>query len=323
MTHLTQITYYDFDLDLPANQRWGPIVDVYQNYLPKLKQQLKTILDSFGSATSIVKPIYNLTPENNILHYDEICYLAGRIGLDNFEALLLQLIYETSSACTSAIIKINGKDFFLRTMDWPMLFLKDITIGLNIKKGSKLIGKVTTWLGYVGFLTATNTINNYTISINYRRNVDMSLASLAKNLYRTISMKWPVGYLVRHVIENSFHSDQALQTLENTETITPCYITIYNPIGQSCIITRDCDKNVNTRTDQLIQTNCDYDKTQPNILWSLERVTHVKVVEVKLNQTDCKLASQQILRELLQHPVMNEETIYVHYQYGDEFGTLI
>ena len=320
---MKKITFYDFDLQLSAEKRWGPIVDVYRDYLPKLKGHLDMILNSLGVTITVAKHFYNLTPHNNIKYYDEINYLAKRIGLGTFEALVLQLIYETSSACTSAVIRVQDKEFFIRTMDWPMLFLKDITIGLNIKRGSKLIGKVTTWLGYVGFLTASNVIDNYTISINYRRNVDISIASLVKNLYRTLSMKWPIGYLVRDIIETSHTTSNAIKILENSELITPCYVTFYVPNYKTFIITRDCDKNVNTRTDQLVQANCDWNKTEPNILWSLERVEHVKKTENMLNQIKGDLQSRDILKCLLKHPVINDETIYIHYQYGNEFGTYI
>ena len=177
---MKNIIFFDFDLDLSAKKRWEYIFDYYAYYLPKLSTELKRILDSFGLVTSLVKPIYTLTRSSNIMFYDEICYVAKRIGIEPSKALLMQLIYETSSACTATVLKIGTKDFFFRTMDWSMMFLKDITIGLNIKKDGRYIGKVTTWLGYVGFLTTTNIINNYTITINYCSTTEISITSLAK-----------------------------------------------------------------------------------------------------------------------------------------------
>ncbi|XWV25697.1 acid ceramidase-like protein [Tupanvirus soda lake] len=317
------ITFYDFDLQLPAAKRWGPIFDTHIDYLPNLQNSLRNILNQFGLLPSFIKPIYNMTSENNILYYDEICYIAERIGFSSFEALLMQLIYETSSACTATVLKVGTKNFFFRTMDWPMMFLKDITIGLNIKRGSKLLGKVTTWLGYVGFLTATNTIDNYTITINYRRTKDITLTSIASNLYRTVRMYWPIGYLVRHIIENSFNIIDAKNSLETAPLISPCYATIYVPDHQSYIITRDCDKLVDTRTENLIQTNCDWNKTEPNILWSLERINMINKIQKNIDAVNGDLTSNEILTLLLKHPVLNEETVYFHYQYGDEFETIV
>lgn len=203
---MKSITYYDFDLHSTPEQRWGPIFDEYSHKLDDFRKILKQLLSSYGLDTEIIKFVYSatlhMTSSNNIMFYDEILYISHRIKLDPHEVLLLQLIYEVSSACTCAVIKIDAKEIFFRTMDWPMTFLKDITIGLNIRSGEEYIGRVITWLGYVGYLTATNIKYNYTIAINYRRTTNISLTSLARNFFRTIYLAWPIGYLVRHIIDN-------------------------------------------------------------------------------------------------------------------------
>lgn len=328
---MREITFYDFDLDMPVENRWGLIFDAYADQLPELKNKLRTILDSFGIASTLVKPIYSFTPEDNIMHYDEIRYISQRIGLSPFEVLLMQLIYETSSACTSTVLKVGPNEFFLRTMDWPMLFLKDITIGLNIKKNNKVIGKAITWLGYVGFLTGTNAVKDYTIAINYRTTTEISVISLVKNLRRTIGLKWPIGYLVRRIVEENLAFYDAQKMLETAELISPCYITIYVPNYQTYMITRDCDKLVDTRTDNLVQTNCDWNKLElirqgePNILWSLERISQVEVTQDLINEINENqdLTTDDILKFLIKHPIYNEETIYVHYQYMGKYVTLV
>lgn len=96
-------------------------------------------------------------------------------------------------------------------------------------------------------------------------------------------MKWPIGYLVRSIIENIFALNDTKNLLETSQLISPCYITLYVHNQQSYIITRDCDKTVNTRSDNLVQTNCDWNKTKPNILWSLERIKFIKSVQEKIN----------------------------------------
>ena len=320
---MREINYYDFDLDLAPAERWASIFDVYADKIIELKPTLQGILNSFGLGVSLVKPVYH-TMANSIMHYDEISYIAKRAGLSNYEVLLLQLIYETSSACTSAVVKVGLNEFYLRTMDWPMLFLKDVTIGLNIKKGGQVIGRAVTWLGYLGFLTATNTVDNYTLAINYRRTTGISLTSLLKNFYRTVSMNWPIGYLVRYIIENQLNVVDAKKLLEIGQLISPCYVTLYVPGHVSSIITRDCDKTVDTRTIDLIQTNCDCGKTEPNILYSLERVKFIKAVQKLIDESAYyDLPSKDILKMLLKFPVLNDETIYVHFQFGDEHKTLV
>ena len=315
------ISFYNFDLDGNAEQKWKSIIDAFAEKLEELRGNLRKILSEFGVATTIIKPIYSLTSNNSLKYYDEICYIAKRIEMDPYEILLMQLVYETSSACTSAVIKIGDQELYLRTMDWPMDFLRDITIGLNLVKNGQVVGKVTTWLGYVGFLTATDTINDYTISINYRRTKEISITSLFKNLYRTATMKWPIGYLVRELVTTNTNREHVVSHLTNCQLVSPCYITVYIPGGKTTMITRDCDKAVNVRTNELVQTNCDWDKNEPNILWSVERRNGIKQAQEKFR--DChEISLSYVIQTLLENHVYNDETIYVHYQFGDIYRTM-
>lgn len=111
------IPYYDFDLKLNPEQRWKPIFDQYSHKLDDFRKILKQILLPYSPATNIIKFSYNMIPTKNIMFYDEILYISHRIKLDPHEILLLQLIYETSSACMCAVIKMDSKEVFLRTMD--------------------------------------------------------------------------------------------------------------------------------------------------------------------------------------------------------------
>jgi len=323
------IQFYNFDLSQSAKQRWGPIFDVYQDKLPMIRENVQQIIGYFGNYITILKPIYWMISTDKILHYSEICYMAKRIDMDPFEILLMQMIYEVYSACSVAVLKVQGKELFFRTMDWPMVFLKNITIGLNVCIGDYLIGKVTTWLGYVGFLTATSTIENYTMAINYRANPSFrykreikDMSTLFTNLYRTISGKWPIGYLIRHIIENKSPIEEAEWFLSNVSLISPCYITLYNPSKQTIVLTRDYDKLVNVRTTDLIQTNCDHDKDTPNIRWSVERRSLIRQIQEQADNNP-EWTVSDILKELMKDPILNDDTIYVHYQYGNTFVTLV
>lgn len=322
---MKNIIFFDFDLDVIPEKRWEHIFDAFTTKLPKLKNSIKKITANQNLLSDIGNIAYNLISESNILHFQEIQYIAQRMELSIFEVLSLQLTYEMSSACTTAVLKIKEKNFFLRTMDWPMDFLKDITIGLNIMKNNKCIAKATTWLGYIGFLTATDSVNNCTYAINYRRTTNMSLGSIIKNFFRTLKMNWPIGYLIRYIVEINLNTTDAIELLSIAQLISPCYITIYAPNDKSCILTRNFDKLDNIRYDNLIQTNCDCDKTVPNILSSLERVALIKKKYWQLNSTTNKsqLTPKKILRCFLKDPVLNSETIYIHYQYDNEFKTFV
>lgn len=320
-----QIPFFDFDLSQTAEQRWKPIIDSFQNQLPALRQTLRGILAQYGMTVTALKPVYWLTPASKIIHYDEICYIAERIGMEPFEILLVQLIYETSSACSVGVFKVQGQELFFRTMDWPMLFLKDITIGLNVQKNGVLIAKVTSWLGYVGFLTATSidaSTSKYTIAINYRRTQPMTTSALFNNFIRTLSMNWPIGYLIRYVIESRLSIHHAEWLLGNANLISPTYITLYVPKIKTVIFTRDPDRTVDKRNTDLVQTNCDCDKNEPDILWSIDRRRLMHEVESMLHGTN-DIKVERVLAKLMRNPIINNETIYVHYQYGDQYVSMV
>lgn len=315
--------YYNFNLDKAPSERWVEIFEQNESLIKDLKKHIQSLLKAYSSSILLLKPFFNSFDKSKIMYYEEITYIAKRIGLSKMECVLMQLMYESSAACTTAVIKINKKEFFLRTMDWPQDFMKDITIGLNIIKNSKVIAKATSWIGYVGLLTASKIDPNYTISINYRRTKDITLQSLTENLIRAYQMRWPIGHLIRSIMEEDYSVSTAKSMLEEFQLISPCYFILYVPGKKSYVITRDPDKAVHVRADQLVQANCDFDKTFPNILWSLERVQLINKMEEKLNSYKTKLSSEEILKHLLVHPVLNEETVYIHYQYEDDHHTII
>ncbi|AGC02196.1 Ntn (N-terminal nucleophile) hydrolase [Acanthamoeba polyphaga moumouvirus] len=257
------------------------------------------------------------------MYYDEISYISERIGIDLYETLLLQLVYETTSACTTAILDVNDNKFYLRTMDWPMDFLRDITIGLRIIKNSEIIGHVVTWLGYVGFLTVKNIQHEYSIAINYRTTGNMTLFLAIKNAYRAATLKWPIGYLVRYILEKNLTLSKAKTYFINVELISPCYITLFSSNDSSYVITRNCDKSINVRSTNLIQTNCDYNKNEPNILWSIERREYIQKVINKINNSEKKISYKKLIKAISKFPVVNKDTIYIHFQYNGVEETFI
>lgn len=319
-----KIIYYDFDLDLNPIDRWVHIFDQFDSELPKLRKQIGKILKEFAPVLPIIKTIFNLMDSTQIMFYDEISFISTRMGVEVYQIVLLQLIYETSAACTTAIFNVggvSGTEYFFRTMDWPMKFLKDITIGLDIKRGGESVSKVIGWLGCVGFFTAQT--DSYAIAINYRRTTELSIAQIVVNAYRTFNMNWPISYLVRSVIENDNQPDRMsiIKLFETAQLISPTYITIcaYESGlvcgSKSVIITRDWDKLVSTRSHDLIQCNCDFDKSSPDIMWSLERKELFGIIIAELNEQP-DYSKKTILKSLLVQPIVNDDTIYIYFSSG-------
>lgn len=316
-----KINYYDFNLDLDPSQRWITIFDTFELNIPKLQKQIAKLFKAYEAILPIIKSMFNLINPSKIMFYAEIKYVAERMGMSICETILLQLIYETSSACTTGIFKVGDCEYFLRTMDWPMPFLKGITIGLNLMSNNKCIGKVIGWLGCVGFYTVETT--DYAIAINYRRTQNMTIENIIVNAYKTLSMNWPISYLVRNVVEKGLTRIETIKTFEIAQLISPTYITVcaFNngliSSADSVIITRDWDKLVSTRSDDLIQTNCDFDKCDPDILWSVERRELFRQIVEELNSLD-KCSKKLILKRLMVTPILNDDLIYGYFSSGSK-----
>lgn len=133
---------------------------------------------------------------------------------------------------------------------------------------------------------------------------------------RAVKGVWPIGYLVRSIIEDNQNVEFTLNRLKQTQLISPCYITFYHS-EHSVILTRDADRLVHERRTDLIQANKDHSSLPQNnedILYSLQRVEKIKEV-CNLNQNGTltsNLTTEEFLNEILKFPIINEETIYIY-----------
>ncbi len=208
-------------------------------------------------------------------------------------------------------------------MDWSLAFLKKITIGLNIYKNGHKIGSAITWLGYIGFLTASSFVeghngangkNDFSIAVNYRNFDDLNIVSLIKNVYKILVGYYPVGYLVRDIIEKYSSLDEAINRLTYSNLVSPTYFTVFS-LKSSMVITRDSKYNSSRLLlfDNLVQTNCDHDKFEPDILYSCRRRDYLKKFSPDFKTTD-----EEIISNILKYPVANEQTIYYYIEINDK-----
>jgi len=321
-----EIPYFDFDLNRKGTERWDHIFDHFSARLGDIKKKLLGIVNQYGSINPMAGTIYNMMDHKTIMFHDEILFIADRLKMPPHQILALQLIYEFSSACTTGIFRIGSDEYFFRTMDWSLDFLKEITIGLNLLKGKRQIGKVIGWLGCVGFFTGV--MPDYEIAVNYRRTAPMNIPQLVMNVMKTFGMRWPISYMVRYAMENEFKLPNIIKLCTDAQLISPTYLTIHVTNAElnisSQIITRDADKIVDIRyLDQpspyLIQTNCDHDKTYPDIMWSLERRELFDLILAELTElhnTNGRCSKKTVLKSLCRAPIVNSETIYLYLSTG-------
>lgn len=298
---------YEIDLDLPPNQRWNEILDDYKEILIKVIPHLKKIIDtSLGYSYYIIYPIikaYILA--NKIKYYEELQAIAIKLNISFQYVLLLQLCYEASTCCTSAVTKIENNYTMFRTMDWPLDFLKKLTIDLIFTKKGKVVFYATSWVGYIGILTAT-VPKKYSLAVNYRRTENITFNSIIKNTLNVMKMHWPIGYLIREVCTNNLSNIEMKDMLCNSALVAPCYITICFADREPEIITRDTNNFKIHKNKFVVQTNCDQNKISPDILYSVERRNNV----TKLFTNNTFKHIDELLINILKYPVINNETIY-------------
>ena len=308
---------YNISLDLPPSDRWTQIIEDYKDL----------ILQMYDIVKVSISPTYStlLTAANKlglVYYSEEISSIADRLGLSVGEVILINLVYEAYSCCTSMIIKgtnASSSPIHMRSMDWELPILKDLTINVNFYKSNKLIYKSTTWAGYVGALTVMKP-HAFSISINYRRSED---GTILQNLYSAVMRGWPVGFLLRETMETVDDYNTAVECLSYSKLIAPCYFIIAgSKANEGTIITRDRNSHINLVTlqddpdkDYIIQTNIDHwrlhDPTADNIVWSRQRIKLVKKFFKNHNHNQDNLKMEDIWELYDTFPVKNEETVYV------------
>lgn len=313
----SKIKSYVVDLDVNPSQRWNHILEEHIDYFPKVEKEIDFILKSVGILGGISKMAVNLfASSGNVMYKKELEGISTGSGIPLNKLILMQICYEMCAACTSIVIKGDKYNYHFRTMDWEMDFLRDLTIHVTFTKDGKELYQATTWAGYVGIATASN--RNYSLALNYRR----SSGTLLGNVMRTLKMKWPIGYMIRHVFENDMTCDQAYDTLSSCKLISPCYITFCPAVGEAKIIIREHDKTIGEKSlydaGYLIQTNHDSDNSlsnnQLNIMWSFERYRKASFIMEQNyefdNGTCTNINSENILQNFLVKPIINPHTIY-------------
>jgi len=302
---------FKFDLDLPENVRWNHILNKNKHLIPMMKKTIDDLMNSYGLNNILLSTTLSLLinyNKKNIKWYDEIYSISQKTNIEFNKILIMQLIYEMSSACTAVVTKVKGKNTFFRTMDWPLEVLKKLTIKLQVYKNKKLIAIVPTWIGCVGFFTSYIP-NNYAIAINYKKCQGINLLSIFNNVKKIVNMYWPASYLIRQICENQYDINTAIKICEQSKLISPCYFTIFNEHGISTCITRTSEDYKTLTNDIIIQTNCDNNKEIPNILWSVERRNLVKKSIEKNNNNYTSL--KKLTKEICVKPIINEETVFI------------
>lgn len=306
---MKSVPKYQINLDLPPSKRWVQMIKLYKDKLVSAVNVLEkmvpaTILTTFYKNLAL-STISLYSGMGLILHKEELESIAKTVGVPLNKVILVQILYEAFAACTSVTVPVdeNKKNYHFRTMDWPFPFLKDITVELDFQKGGKTVYKSVSWVGYVGVMTGVRP-GHYSVALNYRS----SNGTIYDNIKKALSLKWPIGYLIRYALDNEMSYRKALRTFKSCELISPCYITMCNVAGRSHCLVRDASELKKCVRDKtVIQTNCDPDQIRgPNILFSFERRNLARNILKQNTFTNLK----SVLHGFYSFPIINQDTIY-------------
>jgi hypothetical protein len=183
---------------------------------------------------------------------EELEDICRELQLDPGLFSLMQILYSVFAACTSIAVRTQTGIQMIRTMDWDMPFLEDMTVKLNLMDpNQKCVGRAIVWPGCIGMYTVEKP-GAYTISINFREKGSSPLSNL-KRLYSGGAQGkadeagapcgvWTPDFLLRHILETCESYEEAFRLLATTPLTAPCYFTMTGNASDTdtaCILTRN------------------------------------------------------------------------------------
>lgn len=303
--------HYIVSLDAKPEDRWREIITDNKNAVVAIYHKLQSTHGSW--LAKVASNVIGLSSYfGYILHDKELTYISKECGIPFGQLVLLQIMYELSACCTSTVYMMDGIPVHFRTMDWPLLDLKKLTITIDFQSKGVTKYSAVTWAGYIGMMTAVK--KGISISMNYRE----TQGSLWDNISNLAKSYWPSGYLIRYVMENDLDYDEVVKLLTTSKLVAPCYFIVGGSKSDQCIdIVRDRENFQihKMNNDMLIQTNIDPNASAMcrNILYSRERRELAKNVISKIQKSDThKMPSiDEIFDAFNVSPIINEETVYM------------
>jgi hypothetical protein len=313
-TIFNEVPLFYVDISKKPEERWNEIIDVYKNQMNDMMKEIDGYLSMLGIGGSVLLKLISIFRQR-VYFIKELEAISARSKFPLDKLILLQLCYEVFACCTSIIINNGDETVTIRTMDWDMKELTKLTIRILFMNGKKPLFMATSWAGYVGVMTAVKP-DICTVALNFRT----TGSSILSNLKESLTGSWPIGFLIRHLLETKNTYDEIRGCLAGTELIAPCYISMSGPKkGQGHIICRQRTSADKVQLlgpddgDYLCQTNLDNDlehdkKSGEGILYSKRRLKMVREIMKKYTTVN---DIKDLVGMFDCWPIINEETVYV------------
>ena len=181
-----------------------------------------TILSLFKLWNGNFKQIaVRVCKENPAIDFEEVSAVAELAGLPLEDFCMLQMAYEVAAHCSSMIVEgEDGNPTHARTMDWGALCLRGLSCQLVLTRGGESLYKASTWAGYMGCLTGVRR-GAFSITVNYRHS--NKGGTIKDNFDAGLAGAWPVGFLVRHLLEHPEATHKHVHTCRRTSSTPQQY----------------------------------------------------------------------------------------------------
>ncbi|CAF4345728.1 unnamed protein product [Rotaria sp. Silwood2] len=308
------------NLDLPPMIRWQHIVRLYIDQLHQVEKKIESMINAIigqwlgPMCENVLSTIMAGITRLGLVYYgQELKGISHDTGIPLGKLVMMQFVYECFACCTSIVCqnKETNIPMHIRTMDWEFDFLKQLTIDVDLQRNGQSVFKATTWVGYVGILTGMRVKNGYSVSVNFRH----TGGQLTTNLKTALASGWPIGFLVREILESTDKYELAVEQLAQSSIIAPCYFTICGTSQNKTLgtlLTRKQSLEENRQTvsehGSIIQTNMDH--------WSLERDEDIlysilrRAVSKRLLNQMTEVNEYELWKLLSEYPICNDITIY-------------
>jgi hypothetical protein len=275
-----------------GEKMWNDIVSSHKEKIEIVLSKMRPLYSKYLSIINLSIKSYKALG-GIIMYENEINEISKILNISFSECLIFQLTYEAFSMCTSAIVDVDGVQTHVRTMDWDLPDLKDVTINIRMMKGEEHLFDAVTWAGFVGIFTGIKP-NRYTISMNYRRTDN---GTLFDNMKMLLTNAYPNSYLIRELLESDYCPSESIK---NANIISPAYYIVMSKEFSGVIIKDRKDYKI--KHAPVVQTNCDDYGIGDNILYSYERLKYMKT---EFDSYD------KLIEHISKFPICNNETIYI------------
>jgi hypothetical protein len=196
----------------------------------------------------------------------EIDALSKLAGYPFGEIFFLNFMYEFSTikACSTILVKNNGKILHGRNLDFEMMrLLSSLLVQVDYYQGSKKVYTTDQVLGSVFALTGIR-YNAFAVNVDTR----YTKTPLNELINVLVDDAMPDVWLLRRVLAEETNYQDALKRLKETRIGAPVYFMISGTKGdEGCVIERDTNKvhaayELSDKNWFLVQTN--YDRDQPD-----------------------------------------------------------